>query len=70
MAALSAEVARLPPATHVLRKDGDIGLLEKALETLPNSTVPTRGDVIRYFFYLKEGPMKYEKHVSNNGTIA
>ena len=57
-------------ADYVLRKDNDIWLIGMPIPELPASRIPTKGDVIRLFFYLKDGPMKHEKHVSFNGAVA
>lgn len=53
-----------------LRKDDDIWLLGKPILELPACRIPTKGDVIRLFFYLKDGLMKHEKHSSCNGAVA
>jgi len=57
-------------AEHLLRKDDDVWLIGTPISELPASRIPTKGDVIRVFFYLKDGPMKHEKHVSVNGAVA
>jgi len=57
-------------AQRVLRKDDDVWLIGTPISELPASRIPTKGDVIRLFFYLKDGPMKHEKHVSFNGAVA
>jgi hypothetical protein len=54
----------------VLRKDHDVWLIGQPISELPASRIPTKGDVLRLFFYLKDGPMKQEKHVSCNGAVA
>ena len=70
MSEISSELTSQIAESRVLRKDTEIWLIGRPSEKFPSSTIPTRGDVIRFFFYLKDGPMTHEKHVSNNGTIA
>lgn len=53
-----------------LRKDDDVWLIGKPISELPACRIPTKGDVIRLFFYLKDCLMTYEKHVSCNGAVA
>lgn len=53
-----------------LRKDDDVWLIGKPISELPACRIPTKGDVIRLFFNLKDGLMKHEKHVSCNGAVA
>lgn len=52
-----------------LRSKSKIWLLGNTLETLPSNRAPTKGEVLRYFFYLKEGPLSNEKYSSSNKTI-
>src|SRR6218665_663538 len=55
----------------VLRSEDEvIWLVGRPISQLPTNRIPTKGDVLRLFFYFKNGPMKKEKHVNFNGAIA
>jgi hypothetical protein len=56
--------------TRVVRCETTVWLLRKVIEKLPTCQIPTQGDVLRYFFYLKDGPMKHEKFRNFNGAVA
>lgn len=56
--------------TPTLRSETELWLLGKNISELPPSRIPTKGDVLRYFCYLKDGPMKHEKFINFNSAIA
>ena len=31
--------------------------------------LPTKGDTLRYFFFLKQGPFSYEKYSTTNNSL-
>lgn len=53
-----------------LRKNYDAWLIGKPISELPACRIPTKGGVIRLFFYLKYRLMTHEKHVSCNNAVA
>jgi hypothetical protein len=63
-------VRNMDRCVPTLRKDDDVWLIGKPISELPACRIPTKGDVIRLFFYLKDGLMKHEKHVSCNSAVA
>ena len=52
-----------------LRSKCEIWLLGNRLEQLPSNRVPIKREVLRYFFFLKEGPMKQHKNYISNTVI-
>ena len=52
-----------------LRSKCQIWLLRNRLEQLPSNRVPTKREVLRYFFFLKEGPMKHDRYSIINTVI-
>lgn len=55
---------------YSLRSDECIWLLGNYVTSFTSHKIPTKGEVLRYFCYLKDGPMKHEKHVYFNGAVA
>lgn len=56
-------------ASVSLRSQTEIWLLGHVIESLPVNRLPTKGDVLRYFFFLKNGPLKAEKYALSNNSI-
>ena len=46
-----------------------VWLLGNSLEQLPSNQVPAKCEVLRYFFFLKEGPMKHDKYSISNTAM-
>ena len=52
-----------------LRSKCQIWMLGKRLEKLPSNIVPTKPEILRYFFFLKEEPIKHDKYSISNKVI-